>query len=451
MDAERVSRRLFLKLAGVSVGAVALAACTVPTAAPSTGAAETTGGETAGAPAEAVTLTLGLHWEAAFRPHQDEFDNKWKEAHPNVEFQITYNTWSDHNQIVPTWAAAGQLPDIIYVHGRYAFPWNFEGIMVPTQPYIDNDPDFDIAGVWPEALRLYAYDGAQYEIPYDHGPIIMGYNKDLFDAAGMAYPADDWTMDDMLETAKALTTADVWGFSDYYGLNNEQGIGLVGPWGGDVLDDTETKILLDTPEAKAGLQFFADLIHVHKVAPLPAEAQAVAQGVAVAGIAALFPVASWDTPTLVEFANFGWDVAPWPAGPVKQVTGSFGSGFGITRDSKNPDVAWSYLHDYLSKEGMEFMWGASGRGSPARPAAYQSWLDSENSAEHASFFKDALEKYAVTGRPYYTLAGGEILDIFNRNTSLVQSGDMTVDEAVAAIIADGTPVLEEAAARLQGG
>ena len=34
----------------------------------------------------------------------------------------------------------------------------------------------------------------QYGIPYDHGPIIMGYNKDLFDAEGLAYPAEDWTL-----------------------------------------------------------------------------------------------------------------------------------------------------------------------------------------------------------------------------------------------------------------
>jgi multiple sugar transport system substrate-binding protein len=63
---------------------------------------------------------------------------------------------------------------------------------------------------------------------------------------------------------------------------------------------------------------------------------------------------------------------------------------------------------------------------------------------------DALENYAVTGRPYETLAGGEILDVFNRATELVQSGDMTVDQAIENIIAEGTPVLEEAAKRLQG-
>ena len=93
------------------------------------------------------------------------------------------------------------------------------------------------------------------------------------------------------------------------------------------------------------------------------------------------------------------------------------------------------------------MWGASGRGSPAREAAYESWMTSEGAPEHAAFYLDALKNYAVTGRPYQTLAGGEILDIFNRNTQLVEAGEMSVEDAVAAIIAEGTPVLEAAAAK----
>ena len=91
--------------------------------------------------------------------------------------------------------------------------------------------------------------------------------------------------------------------------------------------------------------------------------------------------------------------------------------------------------------------GRFGPWSPARESAYQSWLNSEGAPEHASYYLDALKNYAVTGHPYITLAGGEILDIFNRNTQLVQTGDMTVPDAVAAIIKDGTPILEDAAAK----
>jgi len=56
----------------------------------------------------------------------------------------------------------------------------------------------------------------------------------------------------------------------------------------------------------------------------------------------------------------------------------------------------------------------------------------------------------VTGRPYQTLGSGEVQDVFSRNMSLVESGDMTVDQAIENIIAEGTPILEAAAKRLQG-
>ncbi|MFZ4850049.1 MAG: twin-arginine translocation signal domain-containing protein [Caldilinea sp.] len=59
MEANQLSRRRFLQLAGTGAASLALlAACQAPVAAPSGGEAPA---------AEGVTLTFGHHWEAAFR------------------------------------------------------------------------------------------------------------------------------------------------------------------------------------------------------------------------------------------------------------------------------------------------------------------------------------------------------------------------------------------------
>jgi multiple sugar transport system substrate-binding protein len=130
---------------------------------------------------------------------------------------------------------------------------------------------------------------------------------------------------------------------------------------------------------------------------------------------------------------------------VQQATGSFGSGFSITSNSQHPDESWTYLREYLSTDGMIFLWGNTGRGSPARKDAYESWMNSEIAPEHAEYFLEALDTYARTGPPYQTLAAAELLDIFGRETALIRSGDKTVEEAVATIMEEGTAALQKVA------
>lgn len=446
MSSKSMSRREFLKVAAVGIGGATLLAACDPAAFQQATAGQ---GQQAAAPAPQTTvLTFGHHWEAAFRAHQEEFDNKFMESHPDIVIKRTYNTWADHNNVVPTWAAAGTLPDIIYVHGSRSYPWAAEGIIVSLQEYVDNDKEFNIAGIWEEALKLYRYEGKQVCIPYDHGPIILGYNKDIFDAAGEPYPDETWTMDNLKEVAARLTDADnqQWGWSgNYPSLNPEASGAGLGPWGAWSMNEEQTALTLDTDEAKAALQFWAGLILVDQSAPTPAQAQAIESGPWIGGRVAMAEVASWNTPTLATFASFKWDVAPWPKGPVQQATGSFGSGFSITSNSQHPDESWTYLREYLSTDGMIFLWGNTGRGSPARKDAYESWMNSEIAPEHAEYFLEALDTYARTGPPYQTLAAAELLDIFGRETALIRSGDKTVEEAVATIMEEGTAALQKVA------
>ena len=43
---------------------------------------------------------------------------------------------------MPAWAAAGTLPDIIYVHGSRATPWAHEGIIIDIHDIVTADEEF---------------------------------------------------------------------------------------------------------------------------------------------------------------------------------------------------------------------------------------------------------------------------------------------------------------------
>jgi multiple sugar transport system substrate-binding protein len=442
MSKSHLSRRDFLKAAAAAGGSTVLL-----------GAAPAITRMVAGAQ-DQVELSIGHHWEAAFQEVQTEWDAAFLERHPDIILNNIYNTWQGHNDIVPTWAAAGTLPDIVYVHGSRTSPWTSEGILGSVQSYVDEDAEFNVEGIWEESLRLYRVDGELRAIPYDHGPLILGYNKDIFDAAGMDYPGEDWTMEDMVEAATALTDASAqqWGFGGSLPNLNNGGMGAtLRPWGAKLLNEDETELLLDNDEARAALNFWTGLIIDQHIAPTFAEAGAFGDPLGTGNIvfrsgrAAMELIASWDTPSLEAQSPFEWDVAPWPEGPAGRGTGSFGSGFGTTATSQHPDEAWTYLSEYLSVEGMIFMWGSTGRGSPARADAYQSWLDSGFAPAGAQYFLDALENYASTDEPFQTTAAPQIGDLMVREMTVVRNGEKSVDDAIATIMEEGQAFLDEAA------
>lgn len=426
MTRKSLSRRDFLKTAAAAGGG-ALVIGVIPGSSRRTALAQ-----------DQITLVVGHHWDAPFKPRQDEWDAMFMEKNPDIKIENIYNTFADHLAIVPTWAAAGELPDIVYVHGSRAYPWASEGILANIQSHAEADEAFDVKGIWEESLRLYRFEGNLHAIPYDHGPIILGYNKTLFDEVGLDYPSEDWTMDDLREAAIALTVpGERWGFSGYYGtigLGNEPGGAHLGPWGAALFNEEENGLVIDSEEARTALNFWFDMMHKEHAIPTEEERGSFTAGIYLSGLVGMLGLATWGTPEMTDFATFEWDVAPWPKGPAGQRTGSFGSGFGATRDSKNLDAAWRYLSAYLSVEGMEFMWGSSGRGSPARKAAYQSYLDSETAPDHAQYFLDALENYAVTGRPYESVTGSQVMDIVNQNNTLLHTGEITVDQFISNVM-----------------
>lgn len=76
------------------------------------------------------------------------------------------------------------------------------------EPFLDADPELGKADFYPQALDAFSYQRQLWGLPGGIDVMLIMFNKTLFDQAGIPYPQDNWTMDDFLATAVALTAGD---------------------------------------------------------------------------------------------------------------------------------------------------------------------------------------------------------------------------------------------------
>ena len=57
-------------------------------------------------------------------------------------------------------------------------------------------PGFDPDVYYPKAYEVFSADGKQFGVPEQFSDVLLFYNKDLFDAAGVNYPDASWTWED---------------------------------------------------------------------------------------------------------------------------------------------------------------------------------------------------------------------------------------------------------------
>ena len=125
-------------------------------------------------------------------------------ANPNIAVKVEVSDWDSYWNKLKTLYAGGTPPDVFAMDGPLYPDWQSRGVLLNLQPYIDKSPGL-LDGLYPNTLAAYQRADGYYGLPRDFQTIVLYYNKDMFDAAGLPYPDESWTLDKLRETAKALT------------------------------------------------------------------------------------------------------------------------------------------------------------------------------------------------------------------------------------------------------
>lgn len=392
---------------------------------------------------EEVSITFGFWGDTKEAEMKMQLAEAYMKEHPNVNIEFEYTDGAGYLTKMQTWFSSNTTPDVFGVASDVLFQFLGSDLFEDLAPYIEKD---NLSSEWNMDTidSVYTKDGKVHAVPFISKVFAMAYNKDLFDAAGLDYPTDDWTVEDMLEAARAITTGE--GTDKVYGLR----WGVRAPefyrnlYGNPIYDvDTSTMNVADNAEFKSAVSLFADTI---KEGLAPNEASgAISTGGFETGKFGMQLSATWDIATFQTMIGdtFEWDIVMLPINEEfnqRMLTTYRGNGWSIAADSKEKEVSWDFVKFMsLNEESQK---AAQSFGIPEL-------LTYANSDEFLTDFggltpysKQVFINMAANSTSFYNLgAYAEVNDMMKAQYELLLADQITIDKMIEDIQKQGEGIL----------
>ncbi len=191
----------------------------------------------------------------------------------NTDYQIVHQPIpNDYTTQVKTQLAGGTAADLYWL-GNEDMALDSQGIFAPLTDCLKTAPAKsagDVSDYFPGIIKIAEQDGVVYGLPWIAQPVVVFYNRALFKAANLAEPTADWTWDDFVKDAKALTVKDSGGKVSQWGFSAN---GWPPPqmfvWqaGGEVISNDYKTSPIDSPEAISAFKFYLSIAYNPALAP----------------------------------------------------------------------------------------------------------------------------------------------------------------------------------------
>jgi multiple sugar transport system substrate-binding protein len=190
------------------------------------------------------------------------------------EYQIVHEPIpSDYYTQVKTQIAGGTGADLYWMD-QNNMALASEGVFLPLNDCLAaSEPETagDLNDYYPGILAVNQFEGETYGLPWIAQPVVVYYNRGLFEAADVEEPQAGWTWDDFVDKAKALTldtdgdgNTDQWGFT-----NNSWPPPFIFIWqaGGEPISADFTEAPIDSPEFVRGFEFYLSTAYNPEMSP----------------------------------------------------------------------------------------------------------------------------------------------------------------------------------------
>ncbi|WP_449407199.1 ABC transporter substrate-binding protein [Microbacterium maritypicum] len=367
VPSRRAKRLILTGVAGLA--AVTLAGC----------ASGSGGGGEAGGPLVLYTWAASEGDQAQWA----DFISGAQAEDPDLDISVEGPSFADYWTKVKTRLSGANPPCLLTTQAARA--QELGDLLMPLDDLIEK-AGFDTSEIDSSMLSGMTVDGTIRAIPYDAEPIVLFYNVEAFQAAGLELPGTEYTRDQFVSDAKALTNG------EKKGLAIAPGIFIPNAWSladgvPAVTEDGDLDLTND--DFVDQIQSFFDLVAVDQVAKAPeaADGSEVSQQAFTSGEVPMLIEGPWMYGSFADAADFtlGVTIVPSTSGTAAAMTA--GSGFGIAANCERPDEAFAAIEALTSVSVQEKQ--AEARGIvPARIEALPAWA--EGKTEGAADVVEAL-------------------------------------------------------------
>lgn len=361
----------------------------------------------------------------------------WNKENKDIKVVLQHIPYNQYMQKVQTEFAAGMGADVVFCEVNNFIDLYTKGILMPLDELIAADPSIDIKDYYPELTKRFTRDGKLYVLGRDIAPFAcVFYNKDLFDQAGLPYPKDNWTVKDLVEIGQKLVRKEG-GITTQFGFYGWTWWNWLYTFGGGYVDDfaNPTKLTISSHKSRQALQFYHDLMYKYGIAPTPNSDTTGAQ-LFMTGRLAMYQSGIWESPEFRTIQSFDWDVVMFPGGPDgKKSFGSGGSGYAISKSTKNPSAAWRVVKALADRNGQIAM-AKTGLAQPAIKSLANSEYFADNGEKPLNKrMLDEATKY-ISFDPFHPNWSQASSTIIGMNLDLFFRNETTLDEALKKIDAE---------------
>ncbi|MER6947304.1 sugar ABC transporter substrate-binding protein [Nonomuraea sp. NPDC000554] len=379
-----------MKRALAVIGILALAT----TACSGSGGGNVPGVSSAGGP---VTVRWSTWGSADDVKVYEEFMQDFEKRHPNIKLKLEpVAKYEDYHPKLLTQLTSKTAPDVFFVGDDNIGKIVSAGVLSPLNdllggPDSKSKPEDFFEGIYGGAKK----DGKIYGVPNDTNPEVLWFDKKALKDAGITedpaalYAAKQWTMAKYLEMNAKLKAAGKAGsiFWNWYGSTYS----IINGFGGKVWDGGKFVATTDA-KAREALQTLAKGYQDKTF--LSADLQPASNGPDTQFLkhkAGFYAGGRWMIESLKKGGELAdYDIVPFPSQSGEPMPGAVAASYlALNKDTKLPKEAFTFLTEFVSKEG-QLIRLKTGAAVPSIKGAEQVVLQG-NYPAHAQTFLDVRD------------------------------------------------------------